>query len=215
VRFLVEQKEDLQMLTKMKDYAMLAVVPVSNLDSPAKNSVKLMSTWQSKKLRSQLSVKDLFGYGCLARIASLTEDSRGYLVVTLEGISRFRVVNFNDPMPNFPLSCEIESLPEEKVNESNLTAKAAIDTFRLGGRELVDALKTLQLPPAVLRQLTKMLESTSPGQLADQETITSIFYFPKIISISGKQTWKEAKGNNSERTDGSDKERIGRDGGRR
>jgi hypothetical protein len=87
----VEQREDLQMLSKMKDDEMLAVIPVSNLDTSAKISIKLMSTWQSKKPRSQLSVKDLFSYGCLARIASITKDSRGYLIVTLEGISSFHV----------------------------------------------------------------------------------------------------------------------------
>ena len=159
----------MQVLNMMKDKenALLAVIPVANMDETPKNSVKLMSTWQTRKPRSDLTAKDLFSYGCLARIASLSKDSRGYYVLTMEGISRFKVVKFNKSAPNFPLSCEIEALPEQKVDESDLTAKTAIDTFKVGGQELVEALKSLKLPPAVLRQLTKMLDSTSPGQLAD------------------------------------------------
>jgi ATP-dependent Lon protease len=54
-----------------------------------------------------------------------------------------------------------------EFDETDLELKAVIQTFRSGGRELVEALKNLQLPPAVLKQLNSMLGSTKPGQVAD------------------------------------------------
>ena len=61
---------------------------------------------------------------------------------------------------------------------------------------MVEALKTLQLPPAVLKQLNKMLDSTSPGQLADLiasmidlsyqeklEVLSSVELIPRLLRV--------------------------------
>jgi ATP-dependent Lon protease len=59
---------------------------------------------------------------------------------------------------------------------SDVELTATVQTFRQvetvslkqkGGNELVEALRKLSLPPAVLKQLNAMLDSTMPGQLAD------------------------------------------------
>ncbi|KAJ3169640.1 hypothetical protein HDU88_000831 [Geranomyces variabilis] len=133
---------------------------------PARNSANVDDG------RKPIDQSELFGWGVAARIinfkknsASETKLTRASYTVTLEGISRFKIDKFLKSSPYFEAAVVV--YPEQELEKDDTELQAVILNLRTSGHELANVLSQLQLPPTVLSQLRQMLDSTSPGQLAD------------------------------------------------
>ncbi|KAI8897459.1 Lon protease C-terminal proteolytic domain-containing protein [Globomyces pollinis-pini] len=172
VRLLIQRQDSLQLLDSISDsQPFVAVIPlVANKSKKKKDAKfnKVLTAFDGSlgvKLTDPIKTEDLFGWGTVARIADFKVDSKKNYIITLEGIARFKVSNLTTE--NSYYIAKMKVYPEEDIDVTDVELAATVQTFRQGGNELVEALKELKLPMTILKQLTKMLDSSKPGQLAD------------------------------------------------
>ncbi|KAJ1551758.1 hypothetical protein HK096_001398 [Nowakowskiella sp. JEL0078] len=151
----------------------VAVVPLKapKKDSSSEDLLNAVSK-NSNSTTTILDAKDLFGFGVLARILKCSKASSIEIqntgvkyILMLEGISRLKIEKLTKKSAWF--DAHVSHLQEDDIDQNDVELQALILNLRKSGHALSQVLSQLQLPPAVLEQLRKMLDSTPPGQLAD------------------------------------------------
>ncbi|KAJ3295152.1 hypothetical protein HK104_002962, partial [Borealophlyctis nickersoniae] len=124
-----------------------------------------------------VDAQQLNSWGVSARVLNLVRNNAAEAkasgvkyIVTLEGVSRFKIDHFVKSTPFIEavvtLHGEQEGL-ELDIDKEDAELQAAVINLRATGHELANVLSQLQLPTGVLGQLRRMLDNTPPGQVAD------------------------------------------------
>lgn len=160
VRLVVERRDSIDILSTNKLVATIPCVFKNESKIKSSNAIKSFIPNSEVEINQDIRNVDLFGFGTVCRVIQVTA-TRDSIIVKLEGLVRFKTLEFKDMMA----SMDIYSEPE--FDSQDLELKAAVQTFRQYSKELVEALRNLRLPAVVLKQLTTMLQGTAVGQLCD------------------------------------------------
>ncbi len=102
--------------------------------------------------------EDLYQVGCVARILKIIKLAKDNFSVILQGLSRFKVVEFKRFSPYIVARVEVVETPQERDVE--------VDALTLNLKDV--AHRVLKLMPELPKEASSLLESVAdPGQLAD------------------------------------------------
>ncbi|KAJ3274047.1 hypothetical protein HDV01_003540 [Terramyces sp. JEL0728] len=131
----------------------LVILP---LKTPGKS--KSMELYEGK----DIAAKDFFGYGVVVKIVDYRVVNKQN-VFTIEGLARVEILTIEKKSY---YTARVKFIKEPEL-ENSVELQGTIEAFKILTNELLDALKQLNLPPNVLKQVRKMLDSTATSQLSD------------------------------------------------
>ncbi|KAJ3253763.1 hypothetical protein HK103_000355 [Boothiomyces macroporosus] len=134
-------------------------------DSPFLVIVPLKTPGKSKSMElyegGEINTQDFFRYGVVVKIVDYRVVNKQPLF-TVEGLARVEIISIERKAY---FKAKLRFVREEKENSVEL--QGTIEAFKILTGELLDALKQLNLPPNILKQVRKMLDSTDTSQLSD------------------------------------------------
>ncbi|KAG2180134.1 hypothetical protein INT43_003922 [Umbelopsis isabellina] len=111
---------------------------------------------------------DLYSFGCLGRVIRVERVGFGGYAIFLEGLARFRVEQILQERPH--VLAKVQHFVEEvdmatNVEDGDLANQIA--AFRVLSKAFVNKMRDLQLPDPLIAQLSKLMDNSKPGVLAN------------------------------------------------
>ncbi|KAG2184095.1 hypothetical protein INT44_009110 [Umbelopsis vinacea] len=109
----------------------------------------------------------LFHFGCLAKVLRVERVGFGGYAIFAEGVSRFRVQAMLQDKPH--LLAKVEHFVEqvEDVNSRDGDLLTQITAFRELSKSFISKMRDLQLPDPLVAQLSKIMDNSKPGVMAN------------------------------------------------
>jgi ATP-dependent Lon protease len=111
---------------------------------------------------------DLHSFGCLARVIRVERVGFGGYAIFLEGLARFRVQQILQEKPH--VLAKVHHYTEEvdlAANGEDGDLANQIAAFRVLSKAFVNKMRDLQLPDPLIAQLSKLMDNSKPGVLAN------------------------------------------------
>ncbi|KAL8657578.1 MAG: hypothetical protein Q9226_001788 [Calogaya cf. arnoldii] len=150
------------------------------------------------ELNSPVSSRDLFGFGVVAKISGLYRGRRNELLLTVEGLSRFRVETFTKGRPY--LEATVTHLQDEVVDSDDPEVQDLFNQLKQISRTLLRLLQASSFPlannvsPLLSRRLQLYIarkEIGDAGVLADFLTSMVDATVEERLRVLSAQTTKE------------------------
>lgn len=111
---------------------------------------------------------DLYSFGCLGRVIRVERVGFGGYAIFLEGLARFRVEQILQERPH--VLAKVKHFAEEVDmvdNGEDGDLANQIAAFRVLSKAFVNKMRDLQLPDPLIAQLSKLMDNSKPGVLAN------------------------------------------------
>jgi ATP-dependent Lon protease len=109
----------------------------------------------------------MFQYGCLANVLRVERVGFGGYAIFAEGVSRFRVQTVFQDKPHILAKVEHFVEQVEDVNTRDGDLLTQITAFRELSKSFISKMRDLQLPDPLIAQLSKLMDNSKPGVLAN------------------------------------------------
>lgn len=135
--------------------------------SEASTAPQMPMPLQSGATDRSTPADSLFQYGCLAKVLRVERVGFGGYAIFAEGISRFRVQAILQDKPH--LLARVEHFVEQvdDVNSRDGDLLTQITAFRELSKSFISKMRDLQLPDPLIAQLSKLMDNSKPGVLAN------------------------------------------------
>jgi ATP-dependent Lon protease len=112
-------------------------------------------------------VENMHKFGCLARVLRVERIGFGGYAIFAEGVSRFRVQTVLQDKPHILAKVEHFVEQVDQVNTADTDLATQITAFRELSKSFVEKMRDLQLPDPLIAQLSKIMDNSKPGVLAN------------------------------------------------
>ncbi|GAB5587597.1 hypothetical protein Unana1_02497 [Umbelopsis nana] len=111
--------------------------------------------------------ENMHKFGCLARVLRVERIGFGGYAIFAEGVSRFRVQTVLQDKPHILAKVEHFVEQVDQVNTADTDLATQITAFRELSKSFVEKMRDLQLPDPLIAQLSKIMDNSKPGVLAN------------------------------------------------
>lgn len=142
-------------------------VSVEDGPSEASTAPQMPMPLQSGATDRSTPSDSLFQYGCLAKVLRVERVGFGGYAIFAEGISRFRVQAVLQDKPHLLAKVEhfVEQVDDVVSRDGDLLTQ--ITAFRELSKSFISKMRDLQLPDPLIAQLSKLMDNSKPGVLAN------------------------------------------------
>jgi ATP-dependent Lon protease len=112
---------------------------------------------------------NMYKFGCLAKVLRVERVGFGGYAIFAEGVSRFKIQTVLQEKPHMVAKVEhfVEQVDEAVDNLRDVDLRTQVTAFRELSNAFVTKMRDLQLPDPLIAQLSKIMESSKPGVLAN------------------------------------------------
>lgn len=114
-------------------------------------------------------IDNMYKFGCLAKVLRVERVGFGGYAIFAEGVSRFKIRTVLQEKPHMVAKVEhfVEQVDETVDNLRDVDLRTQVTAFRELSSAFVTKMRDLQLPDPLIAQLSKIMESSKPGVLAN------------------------------------------------